>query len=105
MELTRLLDNLPGIVYRCSHDLKWTMEFISDGCFELTGYQVSDLQNNAKLYYNDLIIPEDRESVSKKAEKEIESRQSYTLEYRIRTAGGKIKWVLEKGKAIYSENG
>ncbi|TRZ75926.1 MAG: PAS domain S-box protein [Bacteroidetes bacterium] len=105
MEYTGLLDNLPGIVYRCRCDRDWTMEFISDGCHELTGYQVSDLLNNAKLSYNDIILPEDREIVWKNVEKGVQSRQSYTLEYRIRTSAGKIKWVWEKGKAIMNAKG
>ncbi|MCX6282808.1 MAG: PAS domain-containing protein, partial [Bacteroidetes bacterium] len=105
MEFTGLLDNLPGIVYRCRNDRNWTMEFVSDGCFELTGYQVSDLLNNAKLSYNDIILPEDQDYVSKYVEEGIQGRKSYTLEYRIKTADGKMKWVWEKGKAIYSSNG
>ncbi|MCX6287702.1 MAG: PAS domain S-box protein [Bacteroidetes bacterium] len=105
MEFTGLLDNLPGIVYRCRNDRNWTMEFISDGCFELTGYQVIDLLNNEKLSYNDIILPEDQDVVWKFVEKGIQSRKSYTLEYRIKTADGKIKWLWEKGKAIYSADG
>ncbi|MCX6281655.1 MAG: PAS domain S-box protein [Bacteroidetes bacterium] len=105
MEFTGLLDNLPGIVYRCRNDRNWTMEFISNGCYELTGYQVSDLLNNAKITYNEIILPEDQELVWKSVEKGIQTRSSYTLEYRINTAEGKIKWVWEKGKAIYSPNG
>ncbi len=105
MEFTGLLDNLPGIVYRCRNDRNWTMEFISVGCFELTGYQVTDLLNNARLSYNDIILPEDRDYVWKYVDLGIEGRKSYTLEYRIKTAEGKIKWVWEKGKAVYSSNG
>ncbi len=105
MEYTGLLDNLPGIVYRCRYDRNWTMEFISDGCLELTGYSVSDLLGNSKLSYNDLILPEDREMVWKEIGLDVVKNKSYTLEYRIRTAEGKIKWVWEKGKAIYSDDG
>ena len=105
MEFTGLLDNLPGIVYRCRNDRNWTMEFISDGCFELTGYQVTDLLNNASLSYNDIILPEDQEYVWKYVDLGIQGRKSYTLEYRIKSADGKIKWVWEKGKAVYSSNG
>src|SRR5690606_40744559 len=42
--LYSLLKNLPGVTYRCRYDDKWTMEFISEGCFLLTGYHYNQIQ-------------------------------------------------------------
>lgn len=105
MEFSGLLDNLPGIVYRCQNKPDWTMEFISEGCFELIGYPVADLLHNAKISYKDIIIPEDRDLVWEKVQKGVRSKQSYTAEYRIITSDGKIKWVWEKGKAVFNPEG
>ena len=102
-QFTTLLDNLPGMVYRCRNDRNWTMEFISDGCIELTGYAPGDLNFNKLLSYNDLIIHEDQERIWNEVQQAISTNKPYTLEYRIKCADGKIKWVWEKGKRIYGE--
>lgn len=53
-----LLSNLPGMAYRCNYDRDWTMQFVSEGCYELTGYKSDSLINNRDLSFNDLIAPE-----------------------------------------------
>ncbi len=36
--LVTLMGNLQGMAYRCKVDRDWTMEFVSNGSFQLTGY-------------------------------------------------------------------
>lgn len=99
-KLTTLISNLPGAVYRCKNDRDWTMEFISDGVYELTGYKSIDLIDNKKISYNGLIHPDDRECVRNEVQKEIGGGNPFLLEYRIRTAAGTEKWVWERGVAL-----
>ena len=49
--LQTLLGNLDGMVYRCRDDEKWTMEFVSEGCVRLTGYDADDLLLNNRVSY------------------------------------------------------
>jgi PAS domain S-box-containing protein len=103
--LKTLISNFPGIIYRCKNDKNWTMEFISDGCCELTGYANEALINNKKLSYNDLVLPEDQEKLWDDWQISLKKRIPYVGEYRIRTASGDIKWVWEQGCGVYSEDG
>ena len=104
-QFATLLGNLPGMVYQCLNDRNWTMEFISDGCLKLTGYKPEDLVYNQNLSYNDLIIKEDQERIWTEVQEKIKLRKPFTLEYRIRNADGKTKWVWEKANGIFADNG
>jgi PAS domain S-box-containing protein len=103
--LATLMSNLPGMVYRCNNDRDWTMIFISDGCKELTGYEVSEVVDNARIAYNELIHPEDRENVWSDVQAAIEKQETFQLLYRIITKEKQEKWVWEQGCGIFSDDG
>lgn len=100
-KMSMLMDNLHGVAYRCRNDQKWTMEFLSKGIDGLTGYPADDFVDNARRDYNSVIHPDDREYVWNEIQKGVAERRSYTIEYRIVTGEGKIKWVWEKGRGVF----
>jgi CheY-like chemotaxis protein len=61
--LSTLMNNLPGMAYRCRNDPNWTMEFVSEGCQALTGYPARDLLYNKRMAYAKLIVPEHQQMV------------------------------------------
>jgi len=103
--LATLMSNLPGMAYRCRNDADWTMEFISEGCRELTGYNAADLVDNRVIAYGQLIHASDRDDVWKRVQTALDSKTPFDLVYRIVTARGEEKWVMERGRGIYSERG
>lgn len=100
-----LLSNLPGIAYRCRLDRDWTMEFISEGCVQLTGYRSDDLVQNHTISFNDLILPEYRDQLWDAWQQAVQERRPVQLEYRIMSADGDEKWVMEQGVPIFDEQG
>lgn len=100
-----LLSHLPGMAYRCYNDREWTMLFVSEGCYKLTGYRPDALLNNKELSYNDLIMPSYRELLWKEWKRVIAKKEVFRQEYQIITATGEPKWVLELGEPIYDSKG
>ncbi|NLM09247.1 MAG: EAL domain-containing protein [Clostridiaceae bacterium] len=99
------LSHLPGLAYRCNYDRDWTMQYVSDGCYNLTGYRPESLLYNRDLSYNDIISPEYRQTLWSKWKQVLAKRQPFKHEYEIITATGEKKWVMELGQGIYNEQG
>lgn len=103
-KLATLMSNLPGMAYRCRNDRKRTMEFVSDGCLELTGRSPSDLLHNNSIAYADLIHPNDQDCVWSEIQEATEKRSPFRLTYRIKGSLG-TKWVWEQGQGIFDPSG
>jgi PAS domain S-box-containing protein len=95
-----MIDNLPGIAYRCKIDANWTMKFISKNAHELTGYTSDDFLENKRLSYSDIIFIDDKEYVAKIIQDSINKNQPFQMEYRIVTKTNKLKWVWEQGRQV-----
>ena len=103
--LLTLLSNLPGMAYRCRNQKSWIMEFVSQGCLELTGYRPADLLEGGKMAYGELIHPQDQQWVFEQVQAALCQQQPFQLTYRIRTAAGAEKWVWEKGCGVFGPDG
>ncbi len=58
--LYTLISNLPGTAFRCRNDFPmFEMEYLSEGCLEMTGYPPEDLIHNKKICFFDIVHPED----------------------------------------------
>lgn len=99
-----LIGNLPGMAYRCRNDENWSMELISAGCYDLTGYKPDEIIENRVKSYNDLIFPEDRMLVWNTIQEQVREKLAFEITYRITTKSGLLRWVWERGIGVFSEN-
>ncbi|MCX8056557.1 MAG: PAS domain S-box protein [Ignavibacteria bacterium] len=98
-----LIENLPGIIYRCKNDEHFTILNISSKCFNLTGYLPEDF-TSGKISFSDLILEEDLEQVHQLIDEAIEKKRPFQLTYRLRAKDGTIKWVWEQGVAVQEKS-
>ncbi|HCT63423.1 MAG TPA: hypothetical protein DIC19_04920 [Erysipelotrichaceae bacterium] len=100
-----LLSHLPGMAYRCRYDRDWTMEYVSPGCKELTGYDADDFIESKRMRFNDIIDDQYRDTLFNQWSQVVLKHENFKAEYEITTADGNRKWVLELGQAVYDPEG
>jgi PAS domain S-box-containing protein len=103
--LAAMINRLPAIVYRARNNKNWSMEYVSGGCFELTGYCAKELVNNAQLSFACLIHPEDATQVWESVQKALQGQSVFYLNYRLIHANGNVISVTETGQGLYSSTG
>ncbi|TYT62529.1 ATP-binding protein [Natrialba swarupiae] len=101
--LETLVDNLPGIVYRCRNEPGWPMERIEGECEQITGYPAGAFERGDVSLGDDVVHPEDRERTWETVQDTLDAREPYEVTYRITTADGSTRWVWERGRGIYDD--
>lgn len=102
--LVRLIGNLPGIAYRSRYEQDWPMDYISNGCLDITGYSHHDFYSH-KAVWNEIILEEDRSGTWQEISRSIQRKDNFEVEYRIKHRNGEIRYLWEKGCGIYDEHG
>lgn len=102
--LQGIVDNLPGVVYRCEVTPPWRIQFVSDATAWLTGHPASSFLTG-ELTWEEIIHAEDRTRVTAAVAGAIRGRCKFQIRYRIVHASGEIRWVSERGCAHYASDG
>ena len=99
-QLETLIENLPGMAFRCRNDRYFTLKFVSQGVKELTGYKPEEIIDNQKVSINEIIHEEDRDRIKNDIQQGIDQNRHYEGEYRIKTKQGQEKWIWVRGKCV-----
>jgi PAS domain S-box-containing protein len=98
-----LAENAPGVTYLCRNDARYTMEFISAGIEELTGFARQDFLDD-KVGFTELYHPVDVAAIRQEVSQAVSERRPFHLAYRLKHHSGGWRWVDEIGVAIYESD-
>ncbi len=100
--LTNLADQLPGFFFCMEFDEHFSLSYISGHYKKITGYDEAELLRDGLSF---IIDREDLTIVKEKKKSAFHNATICTLEYRIITKDGKIKWVNEVSSPVYDNLG
>ncbi len=98
--LRTLLGNIAGMVYRRRNDVRGSMDFVSAGCLQLTGWRSGDLLRGGRNSFDELMYPDDRIWVRETIAVSLAAHQPFDIEYRIVRADGGVRWVWDRGTGV-----
>lgn len=99
-----LVDNIPGITYRCAPDDEGTLLYLSHQIEALTGRPASWFVDHQKSYQS-VVHPDDQAGLTLQRLAALENRQSWALEYRLLHRDGAVRWAQERGSPVFDEAG
>lgn len=102
-QFLNVVNNIPGITYRCAPECPWNLYFVSDEIQHITGYPPEDFIGGKVRTIAGIIHPEDLEMVT--ASDRVSADQRYRLTYRMICADGRTIWIEDSGQAVYDDEG
>jgi PAS domain S-box-containing protein len=99
-----LAENIPGTVYLCRNDPKWSMLYLHDSVECLTGHRAAEFIEGS-VSFVDLYHADDAVLIGPVVENALEARLPYHLIYRVLHADGSERWVEEHGQGVWNANG
>lgn len=93
--LRMMINNSHVVLFLLKNEDKWPVEFVSENVAKF-GYSVEDF-TSGRMRYKDIIYFDDLKEVEEVFEKKVKSKASaFSLEYRIVTKTGDIRWINER---------
>jgi PAS domain S-box-containing protein len=93
-----LVENIPGITFRCRLDERRTVVYVSESVAEVTGCPPAEFLGEEGKRLADFIHPDDRAMVIKHVSDAAETREAYSCVYRLVRPDGALRWLEERGQ-------
>lgn len=102
-QLNNILENVPGVIYRCLCKKEWPVVMISSAIYNLIGYHREEFLGENGIPFLRMVHPGDRQRVEDIVKNAVDHQTKYEVDYRLITKEGAVRWVSEMGKGLFSE--
>jgi PAS domain S-box-containing protein len=100
-----LMVHVPGAIYRSAWHDGHRVELISDEIERISGYPPHNFIASTRRTLMSIVHPDDRAAVERAVEAASSGGEPFELEYRIVTAEGEERWVLDRGTPVPGPGG
>lgn len=100
--LQSLLDGIDAIVWEADLDMHFT--FVSHQAQDMLGYPLARWTQEPE-FWRDIILPDDRSPVINSLAVEIADGRGHDMDYRVRTADGRIVWIHGRVSTVRDKEG
>jgi PAS domain S-box-containing protein len=98
--LRSVIEDISGVVYQAVIGIESDELFISGALQEITGYPAEEFFKNGTRKMLSLVLPEDRRVVKQAWRDSLSQDGPYYLEFRIKDAHGRIRWLSYRGHTV-----
>jgi len=102
-QFSSLIHTIPSTFYQFVYKQGWSISFISNAIESVSGYPAS-LFVSKQQSLTSITHPDDIHIIAETVHRAIKTLQPYTMEYRIIHKDESIRWIHEKGIAVYDDN-
>lgn len=97
--------NIPGIAYRATLAKDAELILVEGDSKPICGMPIEHFRTGGLQAMFDIVLADDQPRLFQTMERSARTRESTSLEYRIRHADGSIRWVSDSMRPVYDESG
>ncbi|WP_435347332.1 PAS domain S-box protein [Haloarchaeobius sp. HRN-SO-5] len=95
-----LIGEVPGMVYQYWDEPDGSLEYVSDACTDVLGYDETALRQGPDDWRETVVHPDDVEQVRSDVAAGLDETGDFTVRYRVRDPDGETRWVWEHGHGV-----
>jgi|GEM_PF-4073661 len=100
-----LVENIPGIVYRCETNAPWRMLHMNQLVEQITGYALERFVGEDHMGWGEIVYEDDLAALVELVDKAVVLHSQFEAEYRIVNTSGDLRWVHEIGQCVLNADG